>query len=65
MTDSEKEIYEQAYSEKLKQRKFKYIAGSAIVAGVVVYIIFADFSLDGLDFGGGGGNWGMGGYSGP
>jgi len=35
LTDSEKEIYEQTYSNKLKQRKFKYIVGSTILAGAV------------------------------
>ena len=49
LTDSEKEIYEQAYSEKLKQRKFKYIAGSAIVAGGCALIIFfGSLNLSGL-----------------
>ena len=65
LTDSEKEIYKQAYSKKLKKRKFKYFLGSTIVTGAVIVGIFAlNFGLD-LDFGGGGGNWGMGGYSGP
>ena len=64
LTDSEKEIYKQAYSKKLKKRKFKYFLGSTIVTGAVIVGIFAlNFGLD-LDFGGGGGNWGMGGYSG-
>jgi len=35
MTDSEKEIYEQAYSKKLKQRKIKYAVGSTILTGAV------------------------------
>ena len=35
LTDSEKEIYEQAYSKKLKQRKIKYAVGSTILAGAV------------------------------
>ena len=35
LTDSEKEIYKQTYSNKLKQRKFKYIVGSTILAGAV------------------------------
>ena len=65
MTDSEKEIYDQTYSIELKKRKFKYFLGSTIVTGaVIVGIFFATISLDGLG-GGGGGNWGMGGYSGP
>jgi hypothetical protein len=62
LTDSEKEIYKQAYSKKLKKRKFKYIVGSTIVTGaVVVFFTFRNFSLD---FGGDS-DWGMGGYSGP
>jgi len=44
LTDSEKEIYKQAYSKKLRQRKFKYAVGSTIVAVVVVSIIFENFS---------------------
>jgi len=35
ITDSEKEIYEQAYSKKLKQRKIKYAVGSTILAEAV------------------------------
>jgi len=46
LTDSEKEIYEQAYSKKLKQRKIKYAVGSFIVAGVIVAVAGASFSLD-------------------
>ena len=54
LTDSEKEIYEQAYSKKLKQRKIKYAVGSCIVAGVTASLIFGNsFSISG--FGGGGG----------
>ena len=65
LTDSEKEIYDQTYSIELKKRKFKYFLGSTIVTGAVIVGIFAlNFVLP-LGFGGGGGNWGMGGYSGP
>ena len=32
LTDSEKEIYEQAYSKKLKQRKIKYAVGSICIS---------------------------------
>ena len=42
LTDSEKEIYEQAYSKKLKQRKIKYAVGSCIVAGVTASLIFGN-----------------------
>ena len=48
LTDSEKEIYEQAYSKKLKQRKFKYAVGSFIVAGGCALIILSGFSLSGM-----------------
>jgi hypothetical protein len=66
LTDSEKEIYKQAYSKKLRQRKFIYAVGSCIVAGVIVAVAASSMSLDmSGGFGGGGGNWGMGGYSGP
>ena len=46
LTDFEKEIYEQAYSKKLKQRKIKYAVGSFIVAGVIVAVAAASFGLD-------------------
>ncbi len=39
LTDSEKEIYEQAYFKKLQKRKFKYAVGSFIVAGVIVAVV--------------------------
>ena len=38
LTDSEKEIYKQAYSKKLKKRKFKYIVGSTIITGALAFI---------------------------
>ena len=48
--DDDRLYYKQAYSNKLKQRKFKYIVGSTIVTGaVVVGIFFANFGS--LDFG--------------
>jgi hypothetical protein len=50
LTDSEKEIYEQAYSKKLRQRKLKHIAGITIVTGAVILFIYvkamSDFDLD-------------------
>jgi len=52
LTDSEKEIYEQAYSKKLKQRKIKYAVGSFIVAGVIVALAAPSFSLDFGSWGG-------------
>ena len=55
MTDSEKEIYKQAYSNKLQNRKFKYAVVPAIVAGGCALIIISSFSLSGFDMGGGGG----------
>ena len=51
MTDSEKEIYEQAYSKKLKQRKIKYAVGSFIVAGVIVAVAGASWEMSGFDMG--------------
>ena len=68
MTDSEKEIYKKAYSNRLTGRKIKWIVGSTIFTGAVIVGIFALIygpGLNGLDFGGGGSNMGMGGYSGP
>ena len=46
MTDSEKEIYEQAYFKKLQKRKFKYAVGSFIVAGFFGSVAGASFSFD-------------------
>ena len=46
MTDSEKEIYMQAYSKRLKGRKINYIVGSTIVTGVILVYIVKNFSLD-------------------
>jgi len=39
MTDSEKEIYKKAYSNRLTGRKFKYFLGSTIATGVISVII--------------------------
>ena len=41
LTDSEKEIYKQAYSKKLRQRKFKYAAVGTIVS-VVTFAVVVD-----------------------
>ena len=66
LTDSEKEIYKQAYSKKLKKRKIKYAAVGTIVSVVTFAVVVGRPSLNmSGGFGGGGGNWGMGGYSGP
>jgi hypothetical protein len=67
MTDSEKEIYKKAYSNRLTGRKIIYAVGSTIGTGAIVGIFALIFrnGPNGLDFGGGGSNWGMGGYSGP
>ena len=55
LSNSEKEIYKQAYSKKLRQRKFKNVVGSTILTGAVMSLIYmnimSDFHLD-LDFGG-------------
>ena len=51
LTDSEKEIYEHYYSVRLKQRKFKYIVGPAIVAGGCALILISTISLSGFDMG--------------
>jgi hypothetical protein len=39
LTDSEKEIYKQAYSKKLRQRKFKYAAVGTIVSFVTFAVV--------------------------
>ena len=54
MTDSEKEIYEQAYSKRLKGRKINYIVGSTIVTGgILVFMFMNAMSGLNLDFGSG------------
>jgi len=65
LTDSEKEIYKQAYSKKLKKRKIKYAAVGTIVSFVTFAVLVGPPSLNMSGGFGGGGNWGMGGYSGP
>jgi len=50
MTDSEKEIYEQAYSKRLKGRKINYIVGSTIVTGGIIVFMFMS-AMSELDFG--------------
>jgi len=59
-----KMLYEEVYFNKISQRKTRLILGSVAVTVGVAFLIFLtiDFSMD---FGGSGGNWGMGGYSGP
>ena len=52
LTDSEKEIYKQAYSKKLKQRKIKYAVGSFVGTVVVVNLIGGGMSMSGF------GSWG-------
>ena len=64
LTDDDRLYYKKIYSNKLKQRKFKYIVGSTIVTGAVAYSILVYIIEENLSIGGGG-NWGMGGYSGP
>ena len=54
--------YKKVYSQKINKRKTIIIMASSAITAGVVGIFFATLSLDGMDFGGGGG---MGGYSGP
>jgi len=69
LTDDDRLYYKKVYSIRLTGRKIKWIVGSTIFTGAVIVGIFALIygppDLNGLDFGGGGSNWGMGGYSGP
>jgi hypothetical protein len=54
LTDSEKEIYEQAYSKELKQRKIKYAVGSTILTGAVfvgVYLYLFVQAMSDFDMG--------------
>ena len=52
LTDSEKEIYEQAYSKKLRQRKFIYAAVSTIFAGGIVAVAVGSIDIDFSSYGG-------------
>jgi len=53
MTDSEKEIYEQAYSKELQKRKFIHFLGCSIVTGVAGSLMAGSstrgFSMSGFD----------------
>jgi hypothetical protein len=51
LTDSEKGIYKQAYSKKLRQRKFKYAAVGTIVSVVTFAVVVGPPSLDMSGFG--------------
>ncbi len=53
LTDSEKEIYKQAYSKKLKKRKIKYAAVGTIVSFVTFAVVVGPPSLNIGRFGGG------------
>ena len=46
LTDSEKEIYEQAYSKKLRERKIKYAAVGTTVSVVIVAVAVASFDIN-------------------
>jgi hypothetical protein len=55
LTDSEKEIYEQAYFKKLQERKFKYAVVTCIVSVVIVAVVGSSMTIDmSGGFGGGG-----------
>ena len=62
MTDSEKEIYKQAYSKKLKKRKIKYAAVGTIVTGVAVSLMVWQINSGFNMSGGGGGGKGFTGF---
>ena len=62
LTDSEKEIYEQAYSKKLRQRKFKYAAVGTIVSVVTFAVVGGRPSLNMSGGFGGGSNNGFTGF---
>ena len=46
LTDSEKEIYEQAYSKKLRQRKFNNVAVTCIVTVVIVAVATSSSTIN-------------------
>ena len=61
LTDSEKEIYEQAYSKELQKRKFNHFLGCSIVTGVAGFLMAGSsthgFSMSGYDLSGHGTAW--------
>ena len=61
LTDSEKEIYEQAYSKELQKRKFIHFLGCSIVTGVAGSLMAGSsthgFSMSGYDLSGHGTAW--------
>ena len=62
LTDSEKEIYKQAYSKKLKKRKIKYAAVGTIVSVVTFAVVGGRPSLNMSGGFGGGSNNGFTGF---
>ena len=56
LTDSEKEIYEQAYSKKLRERK---ISNAAVIIGCIIVVIVLVASFD-INFSSSGGGFGPG-----
>ena len=56
LTDSEKEIYKQTYSKKIRERKARLILGSVAVTGILVYLMFMN-AMSELDFGSGSGTY--------
>jgi hypothetical protein len=52
ITDSEKEIYKQAYSKELQKRKFIYAAVSTIVTGITFAVVVGPPSLSSSSSGG-------------
>ena len=62
LTDSEKEIYKQAYSKKLKKRKIKYAAVGTIVSVVTFAVVVGRPSLNMSGGFGGGSNNGFTGF---
>ena len=54
--------YKQVYYNIKRERRGKVFCTTVVITGILFYIFYLNFELD---FGGGGGNWGMGGYSGP
>ena len=56
LTDSEKEIYKQTYSKKIRERKARLILGSVADTGILVYLMFMN-AMSELDFGSGSGTY--------
>jgi len=55
--------YKQVYYKIKRERRGKVVCATVVITGILVYLLYSQ-AMNNLSMGGGG-NWGMGGYSGP